>query len=107
MAIGQLLTGQMPATQMQGVIGLVGTMSQTINLEKGYCFWWLLINFSLGIFNLLPIPVLDGGRLLTSAAVSLWGEKAEKPVKAVIYASLYLVLAFMIGLTIKDLAFLL
>ncbi len=37
-----------------------------------------IINFSLGLFNALPIPGLDGGRILLSAIVALRG-KPFKP----------------------------
>ena len=37
-----------------------------------------LINFSLALFNLLPIPGLDGGRIVVAAIVALRG-KPFKP----------------------------
>ena len=55
-------------TTDQGVVGPVGTV-QVVSQAASLGGWTLLgiaaaINLSLGFFNLLPIPGLDGGRIL-------------------------------------------
>lgn len=66
--VGQLFTGRMSLKQMQGVVGIAresGRAAQSgpvdlINLV-------VIISLNLGILNLLPIPILDGGHLLLLA----------------------------------------
>ena len=42
--------------------GLVGQKG-LIEFLSGLLFWMFLINFGVGAFNLLPIRILDGGRM--------------------------------------------
>ena len=51
--------------QVAGTVGIVSEVSQTLN-EGFYMalYWILLISANLGIVNLLPLPALDGGRLV-------------------------------------------
>lgn len=49
-------------SQLAPVIGfVVGTYPFTDMHSGGLLFWILLINFGVGLFNLLPIKILDGG----------------------------------------------
>ena len=60
---GKLLTGKMENVEMQGIVGI---SQQISNTEKAVDFFALMsaISLSLGIMNLLPIPGLDGGKIL-------------------------------------------
>ena len=75
---GSALSGQRSET----VAGPVGIVAATGQAARGglipVLFFAGIINFSLGLFNALPIPGLDGGRILLSAVVALRG-KPFKP----------------------------
>lgn len=58
-----LLTGQVRADQLIGPIGISDVVSQTSGLND-FIYILALISLSLGVTNLLPIPALDGGRIL-------------------------------------------
>lgn len=62
-SIGRLFTGRMNVNQMSGPIGISSVVANSDGL---YDFVYLLsiISISLGVTNLLPIPALDGGRIL-------------------------------------------
>ena len=65
-----------------------------------------IISLNLAIFNLLPIPALDGGRLLMIALEKIIGRK--RVVKFERYANgvgMFLLIALLIGVTVKDLFF--
>lgn len=65
-----------------------------------------IISLNLAIFNLLPIPALDGGRLLMIALEKIIGRK--RVVKFERYANgvgMMLLIALLIGVTVKDLFF--
>ncbi len=65
-----------------------------------------IISLNLGIFNILPIPALDGGRLLMIGVEKIVGRKrvakVEKYVNAV---GMGLLILLLIGVTVKDLWF--
>ncbi len=58
-----LFTGKVGLDQMMGPVGISSVVSET---EGIYDFIYILalISLSLGVTNLLPIPALDGGKLL-------------------------------------------
>jgi regulator of sigma E protease len=63
--LGMLLSGQVETKSLTGPIGIAQIARDS--LDRG---WWayfammMLISINLGILNLLPIPVLDGGQAL-------------------------------------------
>lgn len=61
-----LITGTYGINDLSGPIGVVSTMSQAISIMSFSSFLTLiaLITINLGIFNLLPIPALDGARFV-------------------------------------------
>ena len=61
--IKQLFTGNVGIDQMTGPIGIGKMVSQT-NGFKEFIHLMALISISLGVTNLLPIPALDGGKIL-------------------------------------------
>lgn len=72
-AFGQTFAGQRSA-EVVGPVGMVGLASQAA--QSGWVAILTfagLINFSLALFNLLPIPGLDGGRIVVAAVVALRG----------------------------------
>ena len=58
-----LFTGQVGVDQMMGPVGISEVVSKT-NGIKEFIYMLALISMSLGVTNLLPIPALDGGKIL-------------------------------------------
>ena len=59
----QLFTGNVGVDQMMGPVGISETVAKT-NGVREFIYMMALISLSLGITNLLPIPALDGGKIL-------------------------------------------
>lgn len=62
-----LLNGTIPASQMSGPISIVQVMSTTVS--EGISYYLILLGYislNIGLVNLLPLPVLDGGTILFS-----------------------------------------
>ena len=85
-SLGMLFTGKIGFDSLLGPVGTVSTMSEIVEESKAdgafYVFLNLmnlaaLISANLGVMNLLPIPALDGGRLVFLIIEALRG----KPVK--------------------------
>ena len=62
--IGRLLTGKTSVKQVSGPIGIAQISGEAARSGLDSLIWFMgLISLQLGIFNLLPIPILDGGHL--------------------------------------------
>lgn len=101
-AFATLITGKAENADVMGPVGIAEQITQT---QKWTEFFYLMsaISLSLGIFNLLPLPALDGGKFLFLLIEGVRG----KPMKEKTEMSWQLIgLTFIIGLaifvTIKD-----
>ncbi len=62
-AFGELFTGKMSISQMSGPIGTIAITSQQVTRGFDYVLEMVaLIGISVAVFNLFPIPALDGAR---------------------------------------------
>jgi regulator of sigma E protease len=68
-----LVQGRLSANDLSGPVGIAVTIDETIEVAKPYGIptvvltminFALLLSVNLGVMNLLPLPALDGGRLL-------------------------------------------
>jgi regulator of sigma E protease len=63
--LGRMLTGSASARNISGPIGIARFANDSAGAGfSSFLFFLGLISLSLGILNLLPIPLLDGGHLL-------------------------------------------
>ena len=61
--IKSIFTGGVSVDQMMGPVGISEAVAKT-NGFKEFVYMLALISLSLGVTNLLPIPALDGGKIL-------------------------------------------
>jgi regulator of sigma E protease len=60
---------------------------------------------NVGIFNLLPLPVLDGGQVVITLAETVVGKELNTKVKTVLMAACWvLLIGFMLFVTWNDIA---
>ena len=63
--IGNLITGQVSVKNLSGPVGIaVGAGTSVSYGLVAFLGFLALISVNLGVFNLLPLPVLDGGHLM-------------------------------------------
>jgi len=103
-SFGQLFTGQLSADQLAGPVGAAAIIGQAamvgfdaiLNLTA-------LITISLGVFNLIPIPGLDGGRIVFSIYEMITRKRVSPKVEAIVNTIGFLFLIFlMIFVTYND-----
>lgn len=94
--LGQLISGKAGMDDVAGPIGLTSVVNDVYRESMSYSFIIMIINMlnitallsaNLGIMNLLPIPALDGGKIL----VYLVEIVRRKPVKPEIEGAISLV----------------
>jgi regulator of sigma E protease len=74
--LGKLITGDVPRNQLAGPIGIAEIAGKA--LERGwmdYLQTLVLISINLGILNLLPIPLLDGGQAVVFLVEGIRNER--------------------------------
>ena len=96
-SIKKMLTGLISSKNLSGPITIakVATASAKSGLES-YISFIALLSISLGVLNLLPIPVLDGGHLLFYTVELLAGRPVPEKIQAMGYQlGLFMVLGIM------------
>jgi len=67
-AVGKLFSGRVSIKQLQGPVGISHMAGQAVRRgPMDVIFLMVVISVNLGILNLLPIPILDGGNILLLA----------------------------------------
>ena len=104
-----LVTGNTPLNQVAGPIGM-GQITSEIISQSPLPLWvtlaqlTILLSLNLGVLNLLPLPALDGGRLLFVIVEVLRGGRRIAPEREglVHFAGLVLLLGFMFVVAFFD-----
>ena len=84
--IGKMITGNMGTENLSGPIGIAQMAGNTA--QAGFLpFMYLmaLLSISLGVLNLLPIPVLDGGQLTLLGIEAIRGKPFTEKTENFIY----------------------
>ncbi|MBQ8962047.1 MAG: site-2 protease family protein [Ruminococcus sp.] len=112
MSLKQMVTGKLSKDDVSGPVGVVSAISETAKESESaldavfnLIYMAALITINVGIFNLLPIPGLDGGRLLF-CFIELIRRKPVKPEHEgyVHLAGMALLFGIMIFATYNDIA---
>lgn len=101
---GSALSGR-PNEDVAGPVGMVSMVGQATQVGVApVLLLAALINFSLAVFNLLPIPGLDGGRLLLAGIVALRGRPFRPgQEEAIHFMGVMAVLALIVLITVQEL----
>jgi regulator of sigma E protease len=63
--VAKLVTGKVSVKDLQSVVGISRAAGEAVSLGPSATILFMaLISVNLGILNLLPIPILDGGHIL-------------------------------------------
>ena len=103
-ALGQLFSGQAGVDELSGPVGMINMVNQT----SQYGFWYYgfltaLICVNLAIINMLPLPALDGGRIIFVIYTMITGKTVSEKVEGTIHmVGMALLLALMVFVTMND-----
>ncbi len=99
-----LITGRYGLEQMSGPVGVTTAVSEAAGSGAvDFLYLVAVITVNLGIFNLFPLPALDGGRLLFQV-IELVRRKPVKPEFEgyVHFVGIVLLMVLMVIITFKD-----
>lgn len=100
----QLFQGSVSVDELSGPVGIVYVVNETAHRGAVYVFYTMaLISLNLAIFNMLPFPALDGGRLLFILIRAVTGKAVTDEMEGKIHAAgLLLLFGLMIYVTWND-----
>ena len=103
-SLKDMLTGRYGAEAVSGPIGMAGAVGDAARAgATSLLYLFTLITMNLGVFNLLPLPALDGGRIIFVLVEMV----ARKPIKREIEQTintvgLMILMGLMLLITAKD-----
>ena len=103
--VKKLVTHQASMKQLAGPVGIARVAGQAAETKEWYPKFGLAasISLNLGILNLMPFPILDGGLILLLLIESLIRRDINSAVKERIYqAAFFLLIAFFAFILFND-----
>jgi regulator of sigma E protease len=103
---GKMVTSAIPADNLGGPIAIAQLAGKTADMGLVYFLGFLaLISVNLGVLNLLPIPILDGGLLVYLGLEKLRGKPlSPKVLEMTQMAGLVLIVSLMVFAFYNDLS---
>ena len=102
-SLGMLIQGK-GIENLSGPVGIYKLTEQTAKMGwMSYLSLFAMISLNIGIFNLIPIPALDGGRILIALIEKIFRRKINpKIIEKIIMVSFVLLFALLIYATFND-----
>ncbi len=106
-SLGDIISGEFGISQLSGPIGVTDSISDAVQSTnyKGLLLILAVITVNLGVFNLLPLPALDGGRIFFMFIEVLRGKPINQKVEGIIHGTgMALLFLLMIIVAYNDIA---
>ena len=102
--LAELVTGQRKGDELGGIGSIADMAAQSAKLGLASMLWFMIImSINLGLINLFPIPVLDGGQMLMNAIEWALGKPIPEKVQKYVFGSGFaLVISLMLYSTWND-----
>ena len=111
-SLRMLFTGQLTLDDMSGPVGIVKTIGDTYEQSVDSGMYYVVVNMisiaillsaNLGVMNLLPIPALDGGRLMFLIIEGIRRKKIDEELEGKIhFAGFCLLMLLMVVVLFND-----
>ena len=112
LSLKQLVTGNLGFKDLSGPVGVVDAIGTTYEESKseGALMLWMnmlnmavLLSANLGVMNLLPLPALDGGRLVFLIVEAIRRKPINREIEGMVhFAGLMLLMALMVVVMYND-----
>ena len=99
-----LIKGQFSVNDLSGPVGIIDVIGDsyeeakeegTVMVWLQMLYWAILLSANLGVMNLLPIPALDGGRLVFLIVEAVRKKKLDPNVEGMIHFAGFVLLMFL------------
>jgi len=107
-----LIKGQFSVNDLSGPVGIIDVIGDsyeeakeegTVMVWLQMLYWAILLSANLGVMNLLPIPALDGGRLVFLAVEAVRKKKLDPNIEGMVhFAGFVLLMLLMVFVMFND-----
>ncbi len=111
-SLGQLIRGKVSRNDVSGVVGIVDAVGGVIDQSVEYGVKTVIINMlymsvllsaNLGVMNLLPLPALDGGRLVFILIEAVRGKPVDREKEGFVHIiGFFLLMILMVLIMFND-----
>ncbi|SER59894.1 RIP metalloprotease RseP [Salipaludibacillus aurantiacus] len=103
-ALGMLITGQFSLDHLAGPVGIYNYTGEVAAMGILVLFQWAaILSVNLGIINLLPLPALDGGRLIFIGLEAVRGKPIDPQKEGLVhFVGFALLMLLMLVVTWND-----
>lgn len=111
-SLGLLIKGTFRVNDLSGPVGIVDAIGSSVEEAKSegtvvmwmqMFYWAILLSANLGVMNLLPLPALDGGRLIFLLIEAVTKKKVNPNIEGMIhFAGFVLLMALMVFVFMND-----
>lgn len=113
-SLGMMIRGQVSADDVSGPVGVVSMIGEIVEESRpdGWFYMFLnafnmacMLSANLGVMNLLPLPALDGGRLVFLIIEGLRGKPVNREKEGMVhFVGLVLLMLLMVFVTFNDIS---
>lgn len=117
-SLGKLVTGQLKSNEIGSAVAIVDVIGDTYEASKeegaltvflNLAYISILLSANLGVMNLLPIPALDGGKLLFSFIEVVRGKPLDREKEGMVHfigmVALMILMVFLVFNDIRNVFF--
>lgn len=113
-SLRMMFTGEVGVSDLSGPVGVVGTMAEMGQGSENFLaalenivYFAAMISVNLAVMNLLPVPALDGGKILflclNTVGLKLFGKKMPARFENALSAAFFIMLmVLMLFVTVSD-----
>lgn len=111
-SLGQLVTGKLSTKDISGPVGIVDTVGTVLDQSADFgmkammmsmLYMAVLLSANLGVMNLLPLPALDGGRLVFILIEAVRGKPVDREKEGYVhFAGFVVLMLFMVFIMYND-----
>lgn len=111
-SLKMLFTGGVSVNDMSGPVGIVNAIGSSYEESVSYGYFYaflqmlyisILLSANLGVMNLLPLPALDGGRLVFLIVEAVCGKKVDPEKEGMVhFVGIMILFALMILIMFND-----
>ena len=103
-AVGKLITGAFSIEDLSGPVGIYKQTEEVVQYGIFNLMTWAgILSINLGVMNLLPLPALDGGRLLFFGFEAIRGKPVDRQKEGMVhFVGIVLLMILMVVVTWND-----